>query len=138
MTGVQTCALPIWRGLPQSEGAVVKDNNDSTGGAWYNVQQLDLADFELVQVVPGNGGKFATSAAAIGVRDPVTGATARVGDRSAPAVHLRSSRRARGRHRAHRGRGEDAHWCPECVGRFVDFHPDKNQSNEAIAAMQMA
>ena len=24
------------------------------------------------------------------------------------------------------------------VGRFVDFHPDKNQSNEAIAAMQMA
>jgi hypothetical protein len=24
------------------------------------------------------------------------------------------------------------------AGRFVDFHPDKNQGNDAITAMQMA
>jgi hypothetical protein len=24
------------------------------------------------------------------------------------------------------------------AGRFIDFHPDKNQGNEAIAALQMA
>jgi hypothetical protein len=27
---------------------------------------------------------------------------------------------------------------PPRAGRFVDFDPDKNQSNKAIAAMQMA
>jgi hypothetical protein len=31
------------RGLPQSEGVVVKDNNDPSGGAWYKVKQSALA-----------------------------------------------------------------------------------------------
>ena len=35
--------------------------------AWYTVKQSDLADFELVQVLPGNGGKFTTSVGAVEV-----------------------------------------------------------------------
>jgi hypothetical protein len=31
------------RGLPYSEGVVVKDNNDPSGGAWYKVKQSALA-----------------------------------------------------------------------------------------------
>ena len=31
------------RGLPYSEGVVVKDNNDPAGAAWYKVKQSDLA-----------------------------------------------------------------------------------------------
>jgi ATP-dependent DNA ligase len=50
------------RGLPYSEGVVVKDNRDPSGGAWYKVKQSDLADYELVRVIPGGSGKFATSA----------------------------------------------------------------------------
>lgn len=89
------------RGLPYSEGVVVKDNSDLTGAAWYKVKESDLADFELVQVSPGKGGKFATSAAAIEVMQKTPAGAPR-------------------------------------AGRFVDFDPDKNQSNEAIAALQMA
>ena len=69
--------------------------------AWYTVKQSDLADFEMVQVLPGNGGKFATSAGAIEVMQKTPAGAPR-------------------------------------AGPVVDFDPDKNQSNEAIAAMQMA
>jgi hypothetical protein len=67
------------RGLPYSEGVVVKDNNDPSDGGWFKVKTSDVADFELVQVLPGNGGKFTTSAGAIEVRDPATETTSRVG-----------------------------------------------------------
>jgi hypothetical protein len=67
------------RGLPYSEGIVVEDNNDPTGAGWFKVKQSDLADFELVQVLPGAGGKFTTSAGALVVRDPISGTHSRVG-----------------------------------------------------------
>ena len=67
------------RGLSYSEGVVVKDNNDPTGAAWFKVKTSDLEDFELVQVLPGNGGKFTTSAGAVEVRDPISGTHSRVG-----------------------------------------------------------
>jgi hypothetical protein len=69
--GPRPCSTTAWFqtgvACPYSEGVVVKDNNDLTGAAWYKVKQSDLADFEMVQVLPGNGGKFATSAGAIEV-----------------------------------------------------------------------
>src|ERR1035437_2372470 len=67
------------RGLPYSEGVVVKNNHDPSGAGWFKVKTSDLEDYELVQVLPGNGGKFTTSAGAIEVRDPVTGTTSKVG-----------------------------------------------------------
>ena len=67
------------RGLPYSEGVVVKDMNDPTGCTFFKVKSSDLDDFELVQVLPGNGGKFTTSAGALEVRDPARGTTSKVG-----------------------------------------------------------
>ena len=68
------------RGLPCSEGVVAKDNNDLTGAAaWYKVTQSDLADFELVQVLPGKSGKFATSAGAIEVMQKTPAGAPRAG-----------------------------------------------------------
>ena len=67
--GFRPCSTTVVsdrRGLPYSEGVVVKDNNELSVAAWYQVKQSDLAGLvELVKVLPGNGGKFATSAGGI-------------------------------------------------------------------------
>ena len=83
------------RGLPYSEGIVVKDINDPVGAAWYK-RTLSLSRYcpEMVANLP-----------------------------PAPAPSKSCRRRPP---------------VPPRAGRFVDFDPDKNQSNEAIAAMQMA
>src|ERR1035438_7652190 len=60
------------RGLPCSEGVVVKDNNDPAGAAWYKVKHSGQVDLELVDVVPGSG-KFATSAGGIERTQPCDG-----------------------------------------------------------------
>jgi hypothetical protein len=129
------------RGLPYSEGVVAKDNGDPSGGAWYKVKQSDLADFELVQVLPGNGGKFTTSAGALVVRDPISGTHSRVGS-------FKVNNQTRQYIFDHRAELEGSVVRIEAMekttdgaaraGRFVDFHPDKNQGNDAITAMQMA
>jgi len=129
------------RGLPYSEGVVVKDNNDPSGGAWFKVKTSDLADYELVQVLPGNGGKFTTSAGAIEVRDPATGTTSKVGSFKVNDQTRQYIYDHREELKGATVRIEVMEKNPsgtQRAGRFVDFHPDKNQGNEAIAAMQMA
>ena len=129
------------RGLPYPEGVVVKHNNDPTGGAWYKVKTSDLEDFELVQVLPGNGGKFTTTAGAIEVRDPATGTTSKVGsfkvnDETRQFIFDHRSELVGATVRIEVMEKNPS--GTQRAGRFVDFHPDKNQGNDAIAAMQMA
>ena len=129
------------RGLPYSEGVVVKDNHDPTGAAWFKVKTSDLEDFELVQVLPGKRGKFATSAGAVEVRDPATGTTSKVGSFKVNDQTRQYIYDHREELKGATVRIEVMEKNPsgtQRAGRFVDFHPDKNQSNEAIAAMQMA
>ena len=129
------------RGLPYSEGVVVKDNNDPSGAGWFKVKTSDLEDYELVQVLPGKGGKFATSAGAIEVRDPATGTTSKVGsfkvnDQTRQYIYDHRDELAGATVRIEVMEKNPS--GTQRAGRFVDFHPDKNQGNEAIAAMQMA
>src|ERR1017187_2758283 len=129
------------RGLPYSEGVVVKDNNDPTGAAWYKVKTSDLEDYELVQVLPGNGGKFTTSAGALVVRDPATGTTSKVGsfkvnDETRQYIYDHRDELAGATVRIEVMEKNPS--GTQRAGRFVDFHPDKNQGNDAIAALQMA
>jgi ATP-dependent DNA ligase len=129
------------RGLPYSEGVVVKDNHDPTGAAWFKVKTSDLEDFELVQVLPGKRGKFATSAGAVEVRDPATGTTSKVGsfkvnDQTRQYIYDHRDELAGATVRIEVMEKNPS--GTQRAGRFVDFHPDKNQGNEAIAAMQMA
>jgi ATP-dependent DNA ligase len=129
------------RGLPYSEGVVVKDNHDPSGAGWFKVKTSDLEDYELVQVLPGNGGKFTTSAGAIEVRDPATGTTSKVGSFKVNDQTRQYIYDHREELKGATVRIEVMEKNPsgtQRAGRFVDFHPDKNQSNEAIAAMQMA
>jgi hypothetical protein len=129
------------RGLPYSEGVVVKDNRDPSGGVWFKVKQSDLADFELVQVLPGKSGKFATSAGAIEVRDPATGTTSKVGSfkvNDATRQYIYDHRYELAGATVRIEVMEKNPSGTQRAGRFVDFHPDKNQGNDAIAAMQMA
>jgi ATP-dependent DNA ligase len=110
-------------------------------GAWYKAKQSDLEDFELVQVLPGNGGKFATSAGTLEVCDPATGTTSRVGsfnvnDQTRQFVYDHRDELAGAAVRIEVMEKNPS--GTQRAGRFVDFHPDKNQSNDAIAAMQMA
>jgi hypothetical protein len=129
------------RGLPYSEGVVVKDMNDPTGCTFLKVKSSDLDDFELVQVLPGNGGRFATSAGALKVRDPATGTTSKVGsfkvnDQTRQYIYDHRDELAGATVRIEVMEKNPS--GTQRAGRFVDFHPDKNQSNEAISAMQMA
>jgi ATP-dependent DNA ligase len=67
------------RGLPFSEGVVVKDNNDPTGATWYKVKaRIDSPDWTISRIVPG-AGKYADSAGAIEVQHPETGALSELG-----------------------------------------------------------
>src|ERR1035437_334657 len=129
------------RGLPYSEGVVVKNNHDPSGAGWFKVKTSDLEDYELVQVLPGNGGKFTTSAGAIEVRDPVTGTTSKVGsfkvnDETRQYIYDHRDELAGATVRIEVMEKNPS--GTQRSGRFVDFHPDKNQGNEAIAALQMA
>ena len=110
-------------------------------GAWYKAKQSDLEDFELVQVLPGNGGKFTTSAGAIEVPILPRGTTSKVGsfkmnDQTRQFIYDHRDELAGATVRIAVLEKTPA-GAPR-AGRFVDFHPDKNQSNDAIAAMQMA
>jgi len=110
-------------------------------GAWYKAKQSDLEDFELVQVLPGNGGKFTTSAGAIEVPILPRGTTSKVGsfkvnDQIRQFIYDHRDELAGATVRIAVLEKTPA-GAPR-AGRFVDLHPDKNQSNDAIAVMQMA
>jgi hypothetical protein len=66
------------RGLPYSEGVVVKDNNDPTGATWYKVKARTDNDWAIAEIVPG-AGKYAGSAGAIRVQHPETGVRSELG-----------------------------------------------------------
>jgi hypothetical protein len=68
------------RGLPYSEGVVVKDLNDPTGTTWFKVKARPDFDWEIAPdgIVPGSG-KYAGSAGAIRVQHPETGARSELG-----------------------------------------------------------
>ena len=68
------------RGLPYSEGVVVKDNHDPTGTTWFKVKARPDFDWEIAPdgIVPGSG-KYAGSAGAIRVQHPETGARSELG-----------------------------------------------------------
>ena len=91
--------------------------------------------------MPGKSGKFATSAGAVEVRDPATGTMSRVGsfkvnDETRQYIYDHRDELAGATVRIAVLEKTPA-GAPR-AGRFVDFHPDKNQSNDAIAVMQMA
>jgi hypothetical protein len=91
--------------------------------------------------LPGNGGKFATSAGTLEVCDPVTGTTSKVGsfkvnDETRQYIYDHRDELAGATVRIEVMEKKPS--GTQRAGRFVDFHPDKNQGNEAIAAMQMA
>jgi ATP-dependent DNA ligase len=64
--------------LPFGEGVVVKAAGDPTGGTWFKVKQVDFADLELVEVLPGTG-KYSDSVGRLVVRNPENGALGEVG-----------------------------------------------------------
>jgi hypothetical protein len=68
------------RGLPYSEGVVVKDLNDPSGGVYFKVKPRDFFDWSIAPggIVKGTG-KYAASAGAIVVVHPVTGARSELG-----------------------------------------------------------
>jgi ATP-dependent DNA ligase len=68
------------RGLPWSEGVVVKDATETRGSVWFKVKNRELEDFEILELrssAPGT--KYEKSAALMTVRDPVTGHKSEVG-----------------------------------------------------------
>src|ERR1035441_2515358 len=96
---------------------------------------------ELVRVIPGGGGKFATSAGAIEVRDPATGTTSKVGsfkvnDQTRQYIYDHRDELAGATVRIEVMEKNPS--GTQRAGRFVDFHPDKNPGNDAIATLQMA
>jgi hypothetical protein len=91
--------------------------------------------------LPGKSGKFTTSAGAIEVRDPATRNTSKVGSFKVNDETRQYLYDHRDELAGATVRIEVMEKNPsgtQRAGRFVDFHPDKNQGNEAIAAMQMA
>jgi hypothetical protein len=64
--------------LPFGEGVVVKAAGDPAGGTWFKVKQVDFADLELVEVLPGTG-KYSDSVGRLVVRNPENGALGEVG-----------------------------------------------------------
>ena len=71
------------RGLPYSEGVVVKDMNDPSGQTWVKVKPRDPFDWRIGQVVEGTG-KYSGSAGAIVVEHPETGARSELGSLAVP------------------------------------------------------
>ena len=91
-------------------------------------------------MLPGDGGKFATRSGALVVRDPDTGATAKVGSFQVNDETRQYIYDHREELKGATVRIEVMEKTPAGApraGRCVDFHPDKNQSNDDIAAMQM-
>jgi hypothetical protein len=66
------------RGLPYSEGVVVKDLNDPSGRTWFKLKPRDFFDWSIAEVVEGTG-KYAATAGAIVVEHPETGARSELG-----------------------------------------------------------
>ena len=66
------------RGLPYSEGVVVKDLNDPSGKTWFKVKPRDFFDWGIAEVVEGTG-KYAATAGAIVVEHPETGTRSELG-----------------------------------------------------------
>lgn len=64
--------------LPYGEGVVVKDATAPAGETWFKVKQVDFADLELIEVLPGSG-KYAESVGRLLVRNPENGALGEVG-----------------------------------------------------------
>jgi hypothetical protein len=64
--------------LPFGEGVVIKSAGDPAGGTWFKVKQVDFADLELVEVLPGTG-KYSDSVGRLVVRNPENGALGEVG-----------------------------------------------------------
>jgi len=56
--------------LPFGEGVVVKAAGDPAGGTWFKVKQVDFADLELVEVLPGYGQvqRFGRATGLFGIR----------------------------------------------------------------------
>ena len=68
------------RGLPYSEGVVVKDLNDPSGGVFFKTKPREQLDWRIAPdgIVEG-AGKYAESAGAIVVEHPETGARSELG-----------------------------------------------------------
>ena len=73
------------RGLPYSEGVVVKDLNDPSGGVLFKTKPREQMDWRIAPggIVEGSG-KYAKSAGAIVVEHPETGARSELGSLAVP------------------------------------------------------
>ena len=73
------------RGLPYSEGVVVKDLNDPSGGVFFKIKRKEQLDWRIAPdgIVEG-AGKHAGSAGAIVVEHPETGARSELGSLAVP------------------------------------------------------
>jgi hypothetical protein len=73
------------RGLPYSEGVVVKDLNDPSGGVFFKTKPREQLDWRIAPggIVEG-AGKYAGSAGAIMVEHPETGARSELGSLAVP------------------------------------------------------
>ena len=73
------------RGLPYSEGVVVKDLNDPSGGVFFKTKPKEQLDWRIAPggIVEG-AGKYAGSAGAIVVEHPETGARSELGSLAVP------------------------------------------------------
>jgi hypothetical protein len=68
------------RGLPYSEGIVVKRAEAAAGELWFKVKNRDFEDFIVREINPSRPGtKYAHSAAVMVVEDPITGGIGEVG-----------------------------------------------------------
>ena len=68
------------RGLPWSEGVVVKKLSDPRGVTWVKVKNRDYEDFEVTGIFPSAPGtKFHDAVAYMTVKDPVSGYEAKIG-----------------------------------------------------------
>ena len=68
------------RGLPYSEGIVLKPREDPVGGRWLKVKNRDFTDLVVVSISPSPPGtKYSSSAAVMVMEDPRTGTQGEVG-----------------------------------------------------------
>jgi hypothetical protein len=68
------------RGLPYSEGIVIKDLNDPRGETWMKVKTFDEVDLEIIGFKSGGlGTKYSKVLGSFTCRDPRTGNTVEVG-----------------------------------------------------------
>ena len=68
------------RGLPWSEGVVVKKLSDPRGVTWVKVKNRDYEDFEVTGIFPSAPGtKFHDAVSYMTVKDPVSGYEAKIG-----------------------------------------------------------